>query len=109
MKKYLSRPIKDSNLKFLKDYLLALLLSSKRMAIKDHFLLSIKKVLEKVREAEEETACKKKTKVTKATENVTEASQCSRKHKHQKHLQKMKKSPSMTVLAIATAMLVVVL
>ncbi|KAH0560082.1 hypothetical protein GP486_003404, partial [Trichoglossum hirsutum] len=55
--------------------------SGKRMAIKGHFLLSTKEVLEKVREAEEETARKKETKATKATENATEAPQRSRKRK----------------------------
>ena len=49
--------------------------SGKRIAIKGHFILSTKEVLEKVRKAEEETACKK------ATRNATGASQRGRKRK----------------------------
>ena len=49
--------------------------SGKRMAIKGHFILSTKEVLEKVRNAEEETACKK------ATRNATGTSQRGRKRK----------------------------
>ncbi|KAI9760919.1 MAG: hypothetical protein M1840_002176 [Geoglossum simile] len=41
--------------------------SGKRMAVKGHFVLSTKEVLEKVREAEEETARKKETACKKAT------------------------------------------
>ncbi|KAI9865713.1 MAG: hypothetical protein M1813_002171 [Trichoglossum hirsutum] len=55
--------------------------SGKRMAAKGHFLLSTKEVLEKVREAEEETVRKKATKAAKATGNATEASQRSKKRK----------------------------
>ncbi|KAI9854140.1 MAG: hypothetical protein M1813_001347 [Trichoglossum hirsutum] len=39
--------------------------SGKRMAIKGHFILSTKEILDKLIEAEEETACKKTTRNTR--------------------------------------------